>query len=129
LSLITNGHAASTSSSPTLVGKPKRLSTPDPGLRASLTTYGDGRWVLMFHDVIERDEGTLRNAAPAAIDAARVAELAREAEQRDEEEMKARVRAHLAEVELELRSHTDGSLALAAKRAHDRPTPVRLASR
>lgn len=31
-----------------------------PGLSAFLTTYGDGRWVLMFSDDEERDEATLR---------------------------------------------------------------------
>lgn len=32
-----------------------------------LTTYGDGRWVLMFKDDVERDEATLRAAIQRAI--------------------------------------------------------------
>jgi putative polyketide hydroxylase len=38
-----------------------------PDLRAFLTTYGDGRWVLMFMDDVEQDEGTLRTAIQRAI--------------------------------------------------------------
>jgi 2-polyprenyl-6-methoxyphenol hydroxylase-like FAD-dependent oxidoreductase len=38
-----------------------------PGLQAFLTTYGDGRWVLMFHDDVERDETTLLQAVRLAI--------------------------------------------------------------
>ena len=38
-----------------------------PGLKAFLTTYGDGRWVLMFMDDVEHDEGALRNAIQKAI--------------------------------------------------------------
>lgn len=38
-----------------------------PGLRAFLTTYGDGRWVLMFLDDIERDEAAQRAAIVQAI--------------------------------------------------------------
>jgi putative polyketide hydroxylase len=30
-----------------------------PGLKAFLTTYREGRWVLMFHDDLERDEAAL----------------------------------------------------------------------
>ncbi|KAL2818703.1 FAD binding domain-containing protein [Aspergillus cavernicola] len=33
-----------------------------PKFKAFLTTYHDGRWVLMFYDDIERDESTLRSA-------------------------------------------------------------------
>lgn len=35
--------------------------------KAFLTTYGDGRWVLMFMDDLERDEATLRAAIERAI--------------------------------------------------------------
>lgn len=38
-----------------------------PGLSAFLTTYGDGRWVLMFQDDVERDEAVLREAIQKAI--------------------------------------------------------------
>ncbi|MFV8753143.1 FAD-dependent monooxygenase [Nannocystaceae bacterium ST9] len=38
-----------------------------PDLRAFLTTYGDGRWVLMFMDDVERDEATLHAALRRAI--------------------------------------------------------------
>ncbi len=38
-----------------------------PGLSAFLTTYGDGRWVLMFSDDEERDEPTLRTLVSKAI--------------------------------------------------------------
>ena len=38
-----------------------------PDLRAFLTTYGDGRWVLMFMDDLERDEPTLLSAIEQAI--------------------------------------------------------------
>lgn len=38
-----------------------------PGFSAFLTTYGDGRWVLMFGDDEERDEPTLRAAIGRAI--------------------------------------------------------------
>lgn len=38
-----------------------------PGLDAFLTTYGDGRWVLMFSDDEERDESTLRSMVFKAI--------------------------------------------------------------
>lgn len=38
-----------------------------PGFSAFLTTYGDGRWVLMFADDVERDEPALRAAVEKAI--------------------------------------------------------------
>ncbi len=38
-----------------------------PDLKAFLTTYADGRWVLMFRDDIERDEASLRAAIHRAI--------------------------------------------------------------
>jgi putative polyketide hydroxylase len=38
-----------------------------PELKAFLTTYGDGRWVLMFGDDVERDEARLREAIFKAI--------------------------------------------------------------
>jgi putative polyketide hydroxylase len=38
-----------------------------PDLRAFLTTYADGRWVLMFMDDVERDEATLRALVQRAI--------------------------------------------------------------
>ena len=38
-----------------------------PDLRAFLTTYGDGRWVLMFMDDVERDDDELRAAIQRAI--------------------------------------------------------------
>jgi 2-polyprenyl-6-methoxyphenol hydroxylase-like FAD-dependent oxidoreductase len=38
-----------------------------PGFEAFLTTYGDGRWVLMFTDDVERGEGELREAIFRAI--------------------------------------------------------------
>jgi 2-polyprenyl-6-methoxyphenol hydroxylase-like FAD-dependent oxidoreductase len=38
-----------------------------PGLKAFLTTYNDGRWVLMFQDDIERDEQALFAAVQSAI--------------------------------------------------------------
>src|SRR5260370_18844505 len=37
------------------------------GLKAFLTTYQDGRWVLMFTDDVERDEATLTAAIESAI--------------------------------------------------------------
>jgi len=36
-------------------------------LKAFLTTYGDGRWVLMFMDDVEHDEAALRGAIQKAI--------------------------------------------------------------
>jgi len=38
-----------------------------PGLKAFLTTYNDGRWVLMFLDDVEREERDLRAAIVQAI--------------------------------------------------------------
>jgi putative polyketide hydroxylase len=38
-----------------------------PDFRAFLTTYNDGRWVLMFSDDVERDEHALGNAVVRAI--------------------------------------------------------------
>ncbi|HEX4353802.1 MAG TPA: FAD-dependent oxidoreductase, partial [Polyangiales bacterium] len=38
-----------------------------PDFKAFLTTYNDGRWVLMFHDDVERDEASLRGAIVRAI--------------------------------------------------------------
>ena len=38
-----------------------------PGLEAFLTTYADGRWVLMFKDDVERDEEMVRAAIEKAI--------------------------------------------------------------
>ncbi|MFC7387774.1 FAD-dependent monooxygenase [Sphaerisporangium rhizosphaerae] len=38
-----------------------------PGLQAFLTTYGDGRWVLMFADDRERDPDTLKATVLQAI--------------------------------------------------------------
>ncbi|KAE8154895.1 FAD binding domain-containing protein [Aspergillus avenaceus] len=39
----------------------------DGALKAFLTTYNDGRWVLMFDDDVERDEDALRTAITLAI--------------------------------------------------------------
>ena len=38
-----------------------------PVLKAFLTTYNDGRWVLMFTDDVERDDETLRRDVLKAI--------------------------------------------------------------
>ncbi|RKH19839.1 2,4-dichlorophenol 6-monooxygenase [Corallococcus sp. CA047B] len=38
-----------------------------PGFSAFLTTYGDGRWVLIFSDDEERDEGTLSALVRRAV--------------------------------------------------------------
>lgn len=38
-----------------------------PGLRGMLTTYRDGRWLLMFEDDQERDEATLKELVVRAI--------------------------------------------------------------
>lgn len=40
-----------------------------PNLDAFLTTYGDGRWVLMFKDDIERDHATLTEAIERVLGA------------------------------------------------------------
>jgi len=45
----------------------RQFEIEQPGLKASLITYGDGRWVLMFSDDVERDEDTLRAAVLKAI--------------------------------------------------------------
>ncbi|KAB8217131.1 FAD binding domain-containing protein [Aspergillus novoparasiticus] len=44
-----------------------QFNIDQPDLKAFLTTYNDGRWVLMFHDDVERDEPTLRSAINQAI--------------------------------------------------------------
>jgi putative polyketide hydroxylase len=44
-----------------------QFSIDQPGFQAFLTTYNDGRWVLMFSDDVERDEETLRALAHKAI--------------------------------------------------------------
>ncbi|QRK09305.1 FAD-dependent monooxygenase [Archangium violaceum] len=44
-----------------------QFNIDQPGFKAFLTTYGDGRWVLMFSDDEERDEGTLRVMVSKAI--------------------------------------------------------------
>ena len=38
-----------------------------PGLKGMLTTYRDGRWLLMFTDDQERDENTLRQRVLQAV--------------------------------------------------------------
>jgi putative polyketide hydroxylase len=38
-----------------------------PDLKAFLTTYNDGRWVLMFHDEVERDTQQLRQSIIKSI--------------------------------------------------------------
>ena len=44
-----------------------QFSIDQPGFQAFLTTYGDGRWTLMFSDDVERDEATLRALVQKAI--------------------------------------------------------------
>ena len=44
-----------------------QFSIDQPGLEAFLTTYGDGRWVLIFSDDEERDNDTLKNLIVKAI--------------------------------------------------------------
>ena len=44
-----------------------QFSIDQPGFQAFLTTYGDGRWTLMFSDDVERDEETLRALVQKAI--------------------------------------------------------------
>ncbi|MCS7478595.1 FAD-dependent oxidoreductase [Umezawaea endophytica] len=44
-----------------------QFAIDQPGLSAFLTTYGDGRWVLMFEDDVDRDEKTLRDLVARAI--------------------------------------------------------------
>jgi 2-polyprenyl-6-methoxyphenol hydroxylase-like FAD-dependent oxidoreductase len=46
-----------------------------PDLDAFLTTYGDGRWVLMFKDDVERDDATLKQAIARAIGAPEAFEI------------------------------------------------------
>ncbi|HWO64816.1 MAG TPA: FAD-dependent oxidoreductase [Umezawaea sp.] len=50
-----------------LRGGVSQFAIDQPGLSAFLTTYGDGRWVLMFEDDVERDEKTLRDLVARAI--------------------------------------------------------------
>lgn len=38
-----------------------------PGLKAFLTTYNDGRWILIFSDDVERDEASLQTTVSQAI--------------------------------------------------------------
>lgn len=45
----------------------RQFDIDQPELNAFLTTYGDGRWVLMFNDDIERDEINLRDAIQKAL--------------------------------------------------------------
>jgi putative polyketide hydroxylase len=44
-----------------------QFEVDQPDLKAFLTTYADGRWVLMFMDDVERDEASLRAAIQKAI--------------------------------------------------------------
>lgn len=44
-----------------------QFSIEQPGFEGFLTTYGDGRWVLMFSDDEERDLDTLRRMVTRAI--------------------------------------------------------------
>jgi putative polyketide hydroxylase len=44
-----------------------QFAIDQPGFEAFLTTYGDGRWVLIFSDDEERDEDTLRTLVAKAI--------------------------------------------------------------
>jgi hypothetical protein len=66
--------------------------------------------------------------APKPVDAPTVHAMPVVAAERDEEALRAQVRTHLAEVEVELRAHTDASLALAVRRTHEGPA-TRVASR
>lgn len=45
----------------------QQFEIEQPGFKAFLTTYGDGRWVLMFDDGHERDAGELRAAVLRAL--------------------------------------------------------------
>lgn len=45
----------------------RQFTIDQPGLRAFLTTYGDGRWVLMFNEDKEQNESELLNAVQTAI--------------------------------------------------------------
>ncbi|RYZ43588.1 MAG: FAD-binding protein [Myxococcaceae bacterium] len=44
-----------------------QFQVEQPGFSAFLTTYGDGRWVLIFSDDEERDEATLRSLVSRAV--------------------------------------------------------------
>lgn len=44
-----------------------QFEVEQPGFKAFLTTYHDGRWVLMFDDDVERNESELRAAISKAI--------------------------------------------------------------
>jgi putative polyketide hydroxylase len=44
-----------------------QFSVEQPGFKAFLTTYNDGRWALMFDDDVERDEETLRGLVHKAV--------------------------------------------------------------
>jgi 2-polyprenyl-6-methoxyphenol hydroxylase-like FAD-dependent oxidoreductase len=50
-----------------LEGGVSQFDIEQPGLKAFLTTYRDGRWVLMFSDDEERDEATLIATVKKAI--------------------------------------------------------------
>lgn len=65
---------------------------------------------------------------PTAVDKVEKVAL-RDAPVFDEETLKTQVRAHLAEVESELRAHADESIRLAVTRAHTSATSTRVASR
>lgn len=45
----------------------QQFNIDQPGLQAFLTTYGDGRWVLMFSDDEARDEATLLDLVQRTI--------------------------------------------------------------
>jgi 2-polyprenyl-6-methoxyphenol hydroxylase-like FAD-dependent oxidoreductase len=45
----------------------RQFEIDQPGLQGFVTTYGDGRWVLMFADDQERDQDTLRTMVLQAI--------------------------------------------------------------
>jgi hypothetical protein len=71
---------------------------------------------------------TAKKVEPKLLDTATVHAMPVAAAERDEEALRTQVRAHLAEVEGELRAHTDASLALAVRRTHEGAT-TRIASR
>jgi putative polyketide hydroxylase len=52
-----------------------QFAIQQPDFDVFLTTYGDGRWVLMFKDDQERDEATLARAIERAIGAAEPFEI------------------------------------------------------
>jgi hypothetical protein len=66
--------------------------------------------------------------APKPLETPTVHAMPVAAAERDEEALRTQVRAHLAEVEGELRAHTDASLALAVRRTREGVT-TRIASR